>query len=929
MQDWIHDRCLRGFLASPNKLRGLLLDKRFSHKDSQHLLNIICYHKQILPSSAHINDKSDSKQLMRLFQILDEWSIRISWLQLTLIYEQLAPSSQSQSVAEVNTWLETLARAVVDYYQQSSQTEPILDYRNLSLFTSKSSVVRTSSLNFPNTIANQNERIWLIAPLISKLPSSLQSKIMRATSNIFDTSSWILYSQSTSGSLSSKSKGGFQGAKNSLSGIVLNNQNYTSILLLYHPFISLLLLCLNSKEDYKDSVLNSIYLQISQCINEKLSDEIKMKNAVQEGLQLRFSLVGAMFGIIQSSSSSTNDWSILLLQLISYTIVDPHINYENFTTVLDMLTCLMHSTQISYCSPEQREESKKQNQNLIKKMKKELNIERVGLGVMMAKQLLPLVKLQTEVITCVPMGSLVDTKGNKIPGFDSIDKKQGLQVAEKQKLAPWELIEGHKNPAPLSWTWFGGIKMERKPLRLEENFYLLARHNHNIRESTGYYIEAPPLPEEESPPPPPPPPQPVQMLPQGMPPFPPYGNNMMGPGGPPPPGPHGPPPPHLVPPVQGPPQQFNSPNMMHPGMQQQQQHQPGPLHQPPPGNYPPAHMHPHMHPIPNNGLPPHGMSQVPPPGIMHNPNMMPQQQHMMGGSSGEPPHPMSQPPPPHQQPPPPPHHLILNTGPQMGPGPMSMRPPMPTGPPMPMHAGIPPPVATRGPAPKKPKAPRRKRALKNQPVNGVPQSGQQTPPIRMGFDGYNQAANSQMSQGGGNNTWAGYQQPNQQGPQSQASQSFYQQNGPPTSATQQQQQQQPPLMGPQSQPARFADHSMQNNSKFRLRAMLNTRMPNATQFNMGPSGGPGNSGNQMMGNQNSGNMLPGGVYTPRQMQMMQGRQMRPQANVSQVSFNFKLSLFYKKNSIATTNESGFIWPDASSYATIVQFSRLTEYSLQQ
>lgn len=42
----------------------------------------------------------------------------------------------------------------------------------------------------------------------------------------------------------------------------------------------------------------------------------------------------------------------------------------------------------------------------------------------MVKQLLPLQKLQCEVITCEAMGSLIDTKGNKIAGFDSIDKKQ-------------------------------------------------------------------------------------------------------------------------------------------------------------------------------------------------------------------------------------------------------------------------------------------------------------------------------------------------------------------------------------------------------------------------------------------------------------------------------------------------------------------------
>lgn len=42
----------------------------------------------------------------------------------------------------------------------------------------------------------------------------------------------------------------------------------------------------------------------------------------------------------------------------------------------------------------------------------------------MVRQLLPFPKQACEVITCEAMGSLIDTKGNKIAGFDSIDKKQ-------------------------------------------------------------------------------------------------------------------------------------------------------------------------------------------------------------------------------------------------------------------------------------------------------------------------------------------------------------------------------------------------------------------------------------------------------------------------------------------------------------------------
>ena len=45
---------------------------------------------------------------------------------------------------------------------------------------------------------------------------------------------------------------------------------------------------------------------------------------------------------------------------------------------------------------------------------------------------------------------------------------QGLQLSEKVKISPWDILEGFKNPAPLSWSWFGAVKHDRKPLRMEE-----------------------------------------------------------------------------------------------------------------------------------------------------------------------------------------------------------------------------------------------------------------------------------------------------------------------------------------------------------------------------------------------------------------------------------------------------------------------------
>lgn len=86
-----------------------------------------------------------------------------------------------------------------------------------------------------------------------------------------------------------------------------------------------------------------------------------------------------------------------------------------------MLATLVHSTLV--LSDSEKDENKKHYQNLMKKLKKELG-DRNSASIQHVRQLLPLLKINSEIIACEPAGCLTDTKGNKIAGFDSIDKKQ-------------------------------------------------------------------------------------------------------------------------------------------------------------------------------------------------------------------------------------------------------------------------------------------------------------------------------------------------------------------------------------------------------------------------------------------------------------------------------------------------------------------------
>lgn len=112
---------------------------------------------------------------------------------------------------------------------------------------------------------------------------------------------------------------------------------------------------------------------------------------------------------------------------------------------------------------------------------------------------MPLGKQQCEIITCEQIGT--DVKGNKISTSLDSNDKQGLKVCDKQRVSAWDLLEGHKNPAPLSWSWFSAVRVERKPLWYEENHRMLKFHTHSLVKSASYFLEPLPLPPEDLEPP--------------------------------------------------------------------------------------------------------------------------------------------------------------------------------------------------------------------------------------------------------------------------------------------------------------------------------------------------------------------------------------------------------------------------------------------
>ena len=106
-------------------------------------------------------------------------------------------------------------------------------------------------------------------------------------------------------------------------------------------------------------------------------------------------------------------------------------NSDLFTTVLDMINILIHSTLItdreSSGNSERSEETRKHYNYhaLVKKLKKEIG-EKTSPSLKYLRQLLPIPKLMTEVIVTEPFG-LINEKGTKVKGLNC-DKKPGMIV---------------------------------------------------------------------------------------------------------------------------------------------------------------------------------------------------------------------------------------------------------------------------------------------------------------------------------------------------------------------------------------------------------------------------------------------------------------------------------------------------------------------
>ena len=389
-----------------------LLDIMLSPRQAQKLLRLVCYPNSDPPQSDLSADPESQKAVItRILSRLDQWNLRLSAVDIRLMYHRLSTNSAKDH--DSSGWLENAAVAVVDMFDLV-ESEP----------AKREAAKKEASSDKEKSQRKESQSIWMIPYLVKHL-KFLQGRVLKVSENVLEASNW---------SRSNKSR-------------------VQEVSLGHIPFLHVVLTCIREldadckdkkdkaeKEEQKECLLQSLHTQLSTYLcftkDQKIYnyEDPMARKLMQDSLQLRFSLVGGMFDSICKSQNSTLEWSVLFAQLISRGVVDLANNSDLFTTVLDMLATLIHSTLVSDRDASSQSDRSDENRkhhtfhNLVKKLKKEIG-ESNSVSTKYLRQLLPFPKVSLETIVCETFGIVTDAKGNKTRAMIlSTEKKQGLQV---------------------------------------------------------------------------------------------------------------------------------------------------------------------------------------------------------------------------------------------------------------------------------------------------------------------------------------------------------------------------------------------------------------------------------------------------------------------------------------------------------------------
>ncbi|KER21287.1 hypothetical protein T265_10348 [Opisthorchis viverrini] len=490
---WVRERFFR--MPSDRWTReNVLIDRKFSPTQARRLLHVIFH-----PFDLTWSDTSSLATAMcQVLSSLDLWTLRCALVKFQLLYTQIRLSQQKDV-------LDSVGQAIVRGFQTQALNWLKANGSGMSADVCLAPIGGISRFEL-----EENDPVWLVPALIAKLPRQLKAQIVTGALEIL------------------------QGIKHfwkhkndeDKEGELLKH----SIVLAHPAFFRLLQVCM-AEIDPVDKLYEQVgyFVENAHDTEDRVPDNLRTRQVVQECLRLRLTLVGQCFKALQKEHEPTTDWSLLLTKLISHGVIEPESNTTLFYMVYDMLQSLVH-TMAARSGVEG-----KHYQNLAKKIRRELS-RRPSYGIEQIRLLLPPLKAACTVIVTGHNAQRLSASGssgtsdgggsgsgaNKSGGIGKVStskgagkgggsghhggprdsafrrpgKKRGFTIIGKERLAPWDLQDPSKQAILLSMH--GATSIEAIPSRTEEQANRLIRHDHfiRLRRPPEFYL-TPVYPEEE------------------------------------------------------------------------------------------------------------------------------------------------------------------------------------------------------------------------------------------------------------------------------------------------------------------------------------------------------------------------------------------------------------------------------------------------
>ena len=410
----------------PGALPGL--DPKLKLSQVKLLTDYICY-----PGRPPLIPKDERSQVMKILENLELWNLRSSLIEL-FVYLQL--TSQLMKLTDT---ISNSAFQVFSQKQQEQHPEEI-------------DVYRVSSA-------------WLVAPLISRLPSNVHGRILKQIGDQSKGEWWVLGSAVQTSD--TKDGPAFSGKQ--------------------QPFLEVVLACLHSgsQEDLLDPISKQLRSFLRAPAEEKQPSDHKIRAHLNASLKLRLGLVGSLLDIARQNACY--DWCYLLMQLLCSGAVDPEHTgtQELYTTTLDML-CILYRSLSHVCeSKDGMREPRKNQSSLLEQLKQELSSSAL-----------------TQSKCFHDLSQLI---GTPKPGFRmklfSRYNNNGFNPDDlfEYNLPGWDVLEGFQHNSNLSLThYLKFIRHEPRPLKYEEQYRLCMLHTHGDKSYTPYCVSLPEPPDISS-----------------------------------------------------------------------------------------------------------------------------------------------------------------------------------------------------------------------------------------------------------------------------------------------------------------------------------------------------------------------------------------------------------------------------------------------